>query len=239
MEWKIVDTGIDTAEKIMQKDQDLLEKLALEKDPILHFYEWSGPSATYGYFLDPAKFFCLKAVKEKGLQLARRPTGGGIIFHLWDFAFSALIPASHPAFSQNTLQNYATINLRVLAAVEEFLKKRGCELTEHDGQILGEGCANFCMAKPTKYDVMLEGKKVAGAAQRKTKAGLLHQGSLSLVMPCKELLQEVLLSELNVLEAMSSFTYPILGEKATALEIPLRRKEIQELIIKHFIRDDV
>ncbi|MBS0626960.1 MAG: lipoate--protein ligase family protein, partial [Verrucomicrobia bacterium] len=230
---------IDSAERIMQKDQELLEKMPLEKDPILHFYEWNGPSATYGYFLDPNKFFCMNSVEKLGLQLARRPTGGGIIFHLWDFAFSALIPSSHPSFSQNTLQNYAYINLKVLAAVEEFLQIRGFELTDEDGQILGEGCGNFCMAKPTRYDVMLGGRKVAGAAQRKTKGGFLHQGSISLVMPSKEWLQEVLLSELNVLEAMSLFTFPLLGEKALPSEVPLKRKEIQKLIIKHFIRDNV
>lgn len=239
MEWKILDTGIDTAEAIMQKDQNLLERVAEEKNPILHFYEWDGPSATYGYFLDPSKFFSMEGLLKTGLQIARRPTGGGIIFHLWDFAFSALIPASHPAFSQNTLQNYATINLSVLAAVEEFLQVRGCELTKEDGVILGEGCANFCMAKPTRYDVMLGGKKVAGAAQRKTKDGLLHQGSLSLVMPSTKLLQEVLLSELNVVEAMSTFTFPLLGMKAEPSEVPIKRKEIQELLIKHFTRDRV
>ncbi|MES2199823.1 MAG: hypothetical protein V4489_06615 [Chlamydiota bacterium] len=239
MEWKIIDTGIDGAEVIMQKDQDLLETIAQEKDPILHFYEWEGPSATYGYFLDPNLFFSMDAVSKKGLQLARRPTGGGIIFHLWDFAFSALIPASHPSFSQNTLQNYATINLRVLAAMEEFLQVSGCELTDLDGQTLGEGCANFCMAKPTRYDVMLGGRKIAGAAQRRTKAGLLHQGSLSLVMPSKEFLEEVLLSKLNVTEAMSRFTFPLLGKNALPSEVPIKRKEIQELLIKHFIRDNV
>lgn len=239
MEWKIIDTGVDKAEVIMQKDQDLLETISQEKNPILHFYEWEGPSATYGYFLHPKQFFSMEGIAKTGLQIARRPTGGGIIFHLWDFAFSALIPASHPAFSQNTLQNYATINLCVLSAVEEFLEVRGCELTEEDGQILGEGCANFCMAKPTRYDVMLGGKKVAGAAQRKTKDGLLHQGSLSLVMPSKEFLQEVLLSELNVVEAMSRFTFPLLGTKADPREVPIKRKEIQELLIKHFTKDNV
>lgn len=239
MEWKIIDTGVDRAEVIMQKDQNLLESIAQEKSPILHFYEWDGPSATYGYFLDPTQFFSMDALVKTGLQIARRPTGGGIIFHLWDFAFSALIPASHPAFSQNTLQNYATINLRVLAVVEEFLKVSGCELTDQDGQILGAFCANFCMAKPTRYDVMLGGKKVAGAAQRKTKDGLLHQGSLSLIMPSKELLQEVLLEKINVVEAMSTFTFPLLGSKAQPSEVPIKRKEIQELLIKHFTRDNL
>ena len=62
----------------------------------------------------------LKALEASGLHLARRPTGGGIIFHLTDFAFSVLIPANHPSFSQNTLENYALVNRPVAFAISEI-----------------------------------------------------------------------------------------------------------------------
>ena len=39
------------------------------------------------------------------------------------------------------------------------------------------------MAKPTPFDLVIEGKKVGGAAQRRTRKGLLHQGSLSVCPP--------------------------------------------------------
>lgn len=238
MHWEILFTPEEKADVIMEKDRLLLENLGNAKNPILHFYRWKGPSATYGYFLNPKDFFVDEGVQKEKLTLARRPTGGGIIFHLWDFAFSALIPAAHPAFSHNTLQNYATINLRVLAAVEEFLQARGCELTPEDGKILGEGCANFCMAKPTKYDVMLKGKKIAGAAQRKTKEGFLHQGSISLTMPSKEFLQNVLCSHLDVTQAMQLYTFPLLGEEKHS-DLEPYKEQIQNLLIKHFMRDDL
>ena len=200
MSWRVIDTGCEKAKAIMQKD------------PILHFYEWDGPSATYGYFVEPADFFCMEAVKQAGLSLARRPTGGGIIFHLWDFAFSALVPASHERFSENTMENYALINQAVLQSVQEFLGGEvELELTPTDAASLGRGCERFCMAKPTRYDVMWQGKKIAGAAQRKTKHGFLHQGSISLLMPSSEFLRSVLRPELSVLDAMATFTSPLLG----------------------------
>lgn len=236
MGWKILDTGIDAPEVIMQKDKDLLDTLHLEKDPILHLYEFAPRSATYGHFLKLEEFFDLNKVKEEKMHFAKRPTGGGVIFHLWDFAFSALIPATHLRFSHNTLENYATINNPVLAAVEEFLKKAGCELTPDDGAILGPGCKSFCMAKPTKYDVMLEGKKVAGAAQRKTKGGFLHQGSISLILPSQKLLSSILLKDLTVVEGMMAFTYPLLGEGASEKELISGRKEIKEILTKNLTR---
>lgn len=234
MDWKIIETGPHFATEIMQKDRDLLDSLAGEKSPILHFYEWKTPSVTYGHFLDPLKFFSMEGVEKEGISLARRPTGGGIIFHLWDFAFSALVPAADKAFSQNTLENYAYINEGVLSAVQDFLQIRsGIELTPQDGDLMGIGSQHFCMAKPTKYDVMVHGKKVAGAAQRKTKSGFLHQGSISLMMPCPKILETVLLPDLSVLEAMKFFTYPLLRKEDN---LSSARLQIKQLLQQHLTK---
>src|SRR5580692_6228766 len=102
---RVLDTGPASAEKNMQIDADLLESLA--EEPILHFYEWEKRSITYGYFVKPEELLHLENLKRHGIDHARRPTGGGIVFHLWDLAFSVLIPSSSPHFSQNSLENYA------------------------------------------------------------------------------------------------------------------------------------
>jgi lipoate-protein ligase A len=237
MDWKIIETEPKNAVEIMQKDRDLLDQIHLEESPILHFYEWKGPSVTYGHFLDPLKFFSLKGIEEEGITLAKRPTGGGIIFHLSDLAFSVLVPATHHGYSQNTLENYAYINEAVLAAVQDFLQiKAGAELTPQDGELLGAGAQYFCMAKPTRYDVMVQGKKVAGAAQRKTKGGFLHQGSISLMMPSKKILEKVLLPEFAVASAMDFFTYPLLKQQSDNKDLIEARKQIKELLRQHLTK---
>src|ERR1700693_5336560 len=104
MHWKILDTGTRSAEENMQIDARLLEEL--EDTAILHFYDWESPSATYGYFLDPKDFIDLEHAKKRGLDLGRRSTGGGIVFHIWDMAFSVLVPSKASVFSENTLENY-------------------------------------------------------------------------------------------------------------------------------------
>ncbi|MFN2477371.1 MAG: hypothetical protein ABR526_13640, partial [Chthoniobacterales bacterium] len=40
--------------------------------------------------------------------------------------------------------------------------------------------SDACFANPVESDVMANGRKIAGAAQRRTRAGLLHQGSIQL-----------------------------------------------------------
>src|SRR5579872_4776074 len=98
---EVLDTGVNEADVNMAIDAELLESLESRREPLLHLYEWKDRSATYGYFVKPEEYLDLAAVKRRGLNLARRPTGGGIIFHEWDLAFSVLVPEKSPFFSLN------------------------------------------------------------------------------------------------------------------------------------------
>ncbi len=222
MKFKILDTGMHTAKENMAIDIALLEDLAIDTVPLLHFYEWEQDAATYGHFVDPKKNF-----KKEGLDIAKRPTGGGVILHVADFAFSILVPASHPHFSLNAMQNYAFINQRIAKAIAHLGKP--ALLPEEPAE---EGVEGYCMAKPTKYDVMVGGKKVAGAAQRRTRHGYLHQGSISLGLPSKELLSTYL--DDSVVDAMENLSYAPLGDGWTPLELNEARAEVKQRIIEEF-----
>ena len=235
--WKILDTGAAGAAENMALDQTLLEGLGEEKRPILHFYDWKRESATYGYFTDPEKYLRPEEVKKRGLDLAKRSTGGGIVFHIWDLAFSVLVPAQCELFSKNTLENYRFVNQTVLKAAQEFLRlHKGLSLRPQDSVALDGACRSFCMARPTKYDLMLKGKKVAGAAQRQTKLGFLHQGTIALILPDFNYLDDLLKEGKHVIAGMRQSTYPLLGEKATIKELPEGREELKQLLKTEFIQ---
>src|SRR5437867_3091333 len=95
----ILDTQCNPAEENMRRDGELLQNLG--DKPILHLYDWSTPSLTYGYFIRPEKYLNLQELQKQGIAYAKRPTGGGIVFHIWDLAFSFLMPSSAPGFSLN------------------------------------------------------------------------------------------------------------------------------------------
>ncbi len=228
---QILDTGIDSAEANMRFDEKLLDDLRSSAEPILHLYQWARPSATFGYFIRPETHLDLEKAALRHIDLARRPTGGGIVFHIWDLAFSFLMPAGHPSFSLNTLDNYRFVNNQVLALVREFFSLEDpVELIPQDGSDLGPDCRNFCMAKPTQYDVVYRGLKIAGAAQRKRKQGYLHQGTLSLAYPQLDLLQDVLLSQADVLAAMQAYTFAPLGRIWEPKELHQTRQALQKLL---------
>lgn len=178
---KVLDTGKASAERNMSIDLELLQSLESVREPILHLYDWEAPSVTYGHFTNPAEMLDVAGAAEKGYHLAKRPTGGGVIFHTSDYAFSVLIPSCHPGFSQNTLDNYHLINAQVAQVLQDY--SGGSLNPTFEPCPSNQSRPTFCMARPTCYDLVIQGKKAAGAAQRKTKHGFLHQGSISLVFP--------------------------------------------------------
>lgn len=217
----------------MQLDQDLLNQLS--SDPILHLYRWEKPSATYGYFIKPEEIFVLENLKKHGIDIARRPTGGGVVFHIWDLAFSFLMPSEHKAFSNNPLENYQFVNKVVLHSMKEFMQKyTNITLIAQSYATQDSRLQNFCMARPTIYDVILENKKIAGAAQRKKKQGYLHQGTISLTTPSVDLLKNVLQNAEPIIEAMMLYTAVPLGSSPSEESLEIARKQVELLLQKNF-----
>ena len=215
----------------MALDRDLLLSLKDKPRPILHLYDWQEDAATFGHFIKPEEHLNVEKAKRRGLDLARRPTGGGIVFHIADLAFSVLVPAGHPGYHENTLKNYEWVNGRLRAALEPYVK--GSELLP--ASPMGRGATfHFCMAKPTVYDVMVNGQKVGGAAQRRMRFGYLHQGTISLGALPEEYLADVLLPGTGVLEAMRELTFSLLPEGWTRGDLEEMRGELKNALNEVF-----
>ena len=222
--------GSASAEAIMQMDGHLLEVLCPTDPPLLHFYRWDSPSLTFGHFVALERHLDLTQARQRGLSWARRPTGGGIVFHLWDLAFSFLMPSAHAAFSPNPLENYHFVNALVLEAVQAVYP---CSASAQLIQT-APTTAHFCMAQPTQYDVVYQGRKIAGAAQRRRKQGYLHQGTISLAWPEEELLRGVLLSQ-DVVEAMLHHSFAPLGKVETPEILEEARAKIEQQLTHKFM----
>lgn len=196
-----------SAAALMENSWNALNQL--EDRPILEIYQWKNRCATHGYFIHPSVYLNLRGLEEEGIEIARRPTGGGILFHLTDLAFAFYLPASHPRYSTNTLDNYAIVNGAVLNALQQWVGKG--TLLKEEMHCIDQASAHFCMGKPTRYDVCIDGFKVAGGAQRRIRRGFLHQGSINLKKIPKTLLKKLLLPGTCVVEAMEKNSYPDLN----------------------------
>jgi lipoate-protein ligase A len=136
------------------------------------------------------------------------------------------MPADHPHFSLNTLENYQFVNQIVLDVIQSYFSLQP-ELITADAPSMGPHCRHFCMAKPTQYDVVYRGLKVAGSAQRKRKQGYLHQGTISLMAPERGLLLDLLLSQEEVTQAMTTYTFAPLAELS---QLEKTRDDLEKLL---------
>lgn len=170
MKLLVIDSGKKSSREQMQLDEELLCGI---EAPVLRFYAWLEPCVTYGYFINPDDW-----LYTQGLDLARRPTGGGLIFHEHDFSFTLALPVDHPFCTLATLERYQAINNKVIQALSQLVGPAAFALQSEEP--LTCDLTQLCMAHPTKYDLLLSGKKVGGSSQRKNKLAFIHQSSLFL-----------------------------------------------------------
>lgn len=232
--WCLLQGAIASAEENMATDLRLLEALEPDQPPCLHLYRWEAPCATYGHFCHPELWLDLEAVAAQGWQLARRPTGGAITFHICDLAFAVLVPASHPAYQLSTERRYCFVNGALARAVARY---RGITppslIDQEEGELLSPACGHFCMARPTRYDLVIDGAKLAGAAQRCTKRGFLHQGSLFLAKPPLDQLAKLLRPDSVLLSAFQRQSLALLDLiEASAVPLDTLRQELGLLLFE-------
>ena len=157
----------------MAIDEALLESATI---PTIRFYRWHSPALSFGYF----GRFSDVAIYAAERDLVRRWTGGGIVFHGEDLTYSIVIPRNDPVFDESSIAIYETIHFGLAHALNEI---------GQNAQVVGPAryavqtpqrsvSANACFENPVRADVMMNGRKIAGAAQRRTRRGLLQQGSI-------------------------------------------------------------
>jgi|ERR1035437_606577 lipoate-protein ligase A len=166
--WLLLNSGKCAAAFNMALDEALLEAMPRLQQPVLRFYGWTEPAATFGYF---QKFSEVESVTHLR-PLIRRPTGGGIVPHDADWTYSAAFPPGHEWHSLKAAESYRRIHDWLRLAFAEL--KIETELAPCCKKTL----PGQCFIGHEKSDLLWRGKKIAGAAQRRNKLGLLIQGSV-------------------------------------------------------------
>ena len=169
-----------TAAENMAMDFLLLQRYPDVPVPRFRHYEWRGPAFTFGF---SQKIDFIRANLPVGavVDLCRRPTGGGIVDHRNDWTYTLVLPRGHPLYDERAAQSYRAVHeclagaLRALGQPAEV--KQECAPCAPVGSPLPGG---VCFQRAELYDVVnsTTGAKIAGAAQKRNKHGLLFQGSI-------------------------------------------------------------
>jgi lipoyl(octanoyl) transferase len=166
--WYLVDSGSGEAAFNMALDEALLAFAPMLNRPVLRFYGWSQPAATFGYF---QKIGAIEPLTELR-PLIRRTTGGGLVPHDGDWTYSLVFPPDHEWYQRRASDSYRHLHLWWRAVWHEF-----GVVTELADSPRPEGHGQ-CFVGAETFDLLWQDRKMAGAAQRRSRHGLLIQGSI-------------------------------------------------------------
>jgi lipoyl(octanoyl) transferase len=176
----------------MAIDEALLEAVTGWGQPVLRFYGWTEPAATFGYAQRIREVETWTQLRP----LIRRPTGGGLVPHAVDWTYSLVFPPCHSWYQLKAVESYRCAHEWIHRAFDSLGVPTRLSPTEKQAP-LGQ-----CFVGAERFDLLWNESKLAGAAQRRNRYGLLIQGSVQPGIPSwvrgdweKALLEAVPLAE--------------------------------------------
>lgn len=171
----------------MAWDEVCLLKADALPGPLLRFYQWKKASATFGYFQKYEDAIRLSSTPD----LTRRMTGGAFVSHFDDWTYSLIFPKSSCWYELRAKESYEKLHKWIADAFENLgFETHLNSISDSSNSDSSSSNSNFsnsnfikktlgeCFVEAEENDLFFRGRKLAGAAQRRKKCGLLIQGSI-------------------------------------------------------------
>jgi len=173
----LLPTRTGGAAENMALDFLLLQRYPQANAARFRHYEWHRPAFTFG-LSQSLEFVRAQLPTGENFDLCRRPTGGGVVDHRDDWTYTLVIPRGHPLEAERATQSYRSVH----ACLADALRALGAPVVLKERPIdeTASTLPGVCFQRAEVFDVLNEhtGDKVAGAAQKRNKNGLLLQGSI-------------------------------------------------------------
>jgi len=152
-------------------DNALFRNFKMNNLPILRIYSWQN-SITFGAGQNPQDYQTL--IKEYNNNYSKRITGGGVLFHGHDISYSLVVPAKL-IDNKNVKETYELICKFVI----NFYKDLGLKASfAKDIKEIVLSKSPFCQIGFEAYDIIINGQKIGGNAQKRAKNIIFQHGSI-------------------------------------------------------------
>ncbi|MEA3491587.1 MAG: lipoate--protein ligase family protein [Campylobacterota bacterium] len=178
----------------MAVDEALLHNFRRDDLPILRLYSWED-SLTLGRFSNISKSLDLEMVEKKNIPYVRRMTGGGILIHGGDVSYSLIL--DRDSLDHLGVKESYRYFCKFLI---DLYKKLGIEADFAYNLRVESPKSNICMASNEPYDIIIEGQKIGGNAQRYTREALFQHGTIPISLD-EVLFGDIFLEESGLREA--------------------------------------
>ncbi len=215
-QWYFIHSGPCSPSFNMAMDEALLnwhsEKLI---PPVIRFYEWEPATLSIGYFQQVHKDIDLDEVRRQGLGFVRRPTGGRAVLHEHELTYSIIVEEDYPNMPQSVTEAYRVLSEGLLLGFRNLDLDAYFSVpdTAEKKEDLKRPKSAVCFDAPSWYELVVEGRKVAGSAQTRQKGVILQHGAILLDMDEEKLLSLFKFADEEAREKMRQK----LPEKAVAM----------------------
>lgn len=169
--WRLILDPKRSGAENMAVDEAILSEFdsGATTTPTLRLYGWEVPTISIGYLQHSAP------LKGYGLPVVRRITGGRAVLHDNEITYSVVASIEHPLFAKGILEAYSAISNCIIAALKEV----GIEADLSKGTARQKGSErDACFHTPSRYEVLVGGRKLVGSSQRRFKKAFLQHGSI-------------------------------------------------------------
>lgn len=172
----IVSPGLSGAAN-MERDREALAAGA----PVLRLYSWQPRCISLGHSQEIEEEIDLPAAKKLGYDVVKRPTGGGIVFHNEaEITYSLVMPLSDPLLPKGLIQSYKIISEAVVSGLKSLGVAAEVKATRDSRPAARD---TLCFSYPAEYEIVADGRKLVGSAQKRSKQAVLQQGSVFVRQP--------------------------------------------------------
>ena len=233
--WYFIDSGPCAPSYNMALDEALLDWHSEGLiPPVIRFYEWNPATLSIGYFQSVEKEIDMEAVRRLGLGFVRRPTGGRGVLHEHELTYSVIVSEDYPDMPATVTEAYRVISEGLLKGFQSLGLEAYFSIpnTPDKLQALKSPKTAVCFDTPSWYELVVEGKKVAGSAQTRQKGVILQHGAILLDLDDEKLVQTFKFSTDEAREKVKKS----INQKAVAIN-KLLQKPIPIDICKVAFRD--
>jgi lipoate-protein ligase A len=196
----------------MAMDEAIMEAVRNgESLPTIRFYGWAPSAVSIGVFQGIRNEVNLDVTRQAGVDVIRRQTGGGAVYHdqFGEVTYSIIGPVED--FSVNIIKSYADICEPIITA----LKSLGLDV-------------HF---EPVN-DILLNEQKISGNAQTRRQGILLQHGTVLYRVEVEKMFSYLNVSEQKISDKLIKSVKKRVTSVSDQLDIPM--KELQMALEKGF-----
>jgi lipoate-protein ligase A len=177
---RIIKDEPESAAFNMAADMYLLRKCQLEQAVFLRTYSWKPSAISIGYMQEAEKVLNLESCLENGIDWIKRPTGGRAVYHCEDITYSCIFSSAVKMMGSSIQESYSIISDCLMTGLQ-FCGVKTCP---HDSDLDARDARREiklpCFLAPNRRELMVDGRKLAGSAQKRINGAVLQHGSIPL-----------------------------------------------------------